>query len=169
MPDPTPATPDQLAKLYLRARDVPCPACNYNRRDGTTASCPECTHPFQLSDLFPIATDAVRRNLRMLCVVILLTHTLAVASAIYTFVVILRIALEVNALAPSYAHTLTRTGFHIVLGTAAIVFASRAWHAMRPAQPITRPALRHFMIAVLLLTATPLLSPILFAIFNFVL
>ncbi len=44
MPDlqPTPATPDELAAIFLRARDVPCPACGYNRRDGTTAVCPEC-------------------------------------------------------------------------------------------------------------------------------
>jgi hypothetical protein len=38
----TPATLDELATLYLRARDTPCPKCDYNRRDGTTAACPEC-------------------------------------------------------------------------------------------------------------------------------
>lgn len=37
-----PATPDELAATYLRARDVPCPGCGYNRRDGATAACPEC-------------------------------------------------------------------------------------------------------------------------------
>jgi len=38
----SPATNDELAALYLRDRDTPCPSCNYNRRDGTTSLCPEC-------------------------------------------------------------------------------------------------------------------------------
>jgi hypothetical protein len=46
MPDAPPptsrATNDELAALYLRDRDTPCPSCNYNRRDGTTSTCPEC-------------------------------------------------------------------------------------------------------------------------------
>lgn len=42
-PTPTPqATPDELATIYLRARDVSCPGCGYNRRDGQTTICPEC-------------------------------------------------------------------------------------------------------------------------------
>ncbi|MEM9374141.1 MAG: hypothetical protein AAGA55_10905 [Planctomycetota bacterium] len=47
-PDNIPATPDELAALYLRGRDVPCPGCGYNLRDGTSAVCPECTHHFTL-------------------------------------------------------------------------------------------------------------------------
>lgn len=50
-PGPTqPATPDEIATLYLRARDTPCPGCGYNRRDGTTAACPECHAAVHLSD-----------------------------------------------------------------------------------------------------------------------
>lgn len=43
-----PATPDELAALYLRDRDIDCPACGYNRRDGAAAACPECDHPLML-------------------------------------------------------------------------------------------------------------------------
>lgn len=43
-----PATPDELAPLYLRDRDVPCPGCGYNRRGGTSAACPECGHHLRL-------------------------------------------------------------------------------------------------------------------------
>lgn len=39
---PQPATDDELAAFYLRARDVLCANCGYNRRDGTGAACPEC-------------------------------------------------------------------------------------------------------------------------------
>ncbi|MCC5824032.1 MAG: hypothetical protein LAT64_13185 [Phycisphaerales bacterium] len=49
MPD-APAAPDELATLYLRARDVPCPGCGYNRRDGTAAACPECQISVHLTD-----------------------------------------------------------------------------------------------------------------------
>jgi|GEM_PF-2522908 len=37
-----PAGRDELAAVYLRGRDVACPGCGYNRRDGTGAACPEC-------------------------------------------------------------------------------------------------------------------------------
>lgn len=58
-PGPThPATPDELAAVYLRARDIPCPGCGYNRRDGTTAACPECGHTLKLeSDPHAIDPD----------------------------------------------------------------------------------------------------------------
>jgi len=48
---PTRATPDELAELYLRGRDVPCPGCGYNRRDGIGAHCPECRYSFDISSL----------------------------------------------------------------------------------------------------------------------
>lgn len=44
------ATPDELAALYLRGRDVPCPGCGYNRRDGITAACPECLNRLVVSN-----------------------------------------------------------------------------------------------------------------------
>ncbi len=47
--DPNPSGLDETASLYLRARDVPCPGCGYNRRDGTDACCPECGHVLTLS------------------------------------------------------------------------------------------------------------------------
>ncbi len=36
------ASDDELADLYLRGRDINCPSCGYNRRDGKDSSCPEC-------------------------------------------------------------------------------------------------------------------------------
>ena len=43
-----PATTDELAALFLCGRDSPCPSCNYNRRDGTTSTCPECGEQLRL-------------------------------------------------------------------------------------------------------------------------
>ena len=42
------ATNDELATLYLRDRDTPCPNCTYNRRDGTSDKCPECGSPISI-------------------------------------------------------------------------------------------------------------------------
>lgn len=55
-----PATPDELAALYLRARDVPCPGCGYNRRDGAVAICPECSKLFELR----IESTEIRQRIR---------------------------------------------------------------------------------------------------------
>lgn len=38
----TPLSSDELAAAYLKSRDIPCPNCDYNRRDGVSAACPEC-------------------------------------------------------------------------------------------------------------------------------
>lgn len=40
--NPPHASGDELATHYLRNRDTPCPKCFYNRRDATSATCPEC-------------------------------------------------------------------------------------------------------------------------------
>ena len=36
------ASDDELVGLYLKGRDVDCPSCGYNRRDGKVSFCPEC-------------------------------------------------------------------------------------------------------------------------------
>ncbi|MEZ6317371.1 MAG: hypothetical protein R3B49_01265 [Phycisphaerales bacterium] len=48
-PTPPPHRDDDLARLYLAGRDVPCPKCKYNRRDGDRARCPECGHALTLA------------------------------------------------------------------------------------------------------------------------
>lgn len=42
--DASPLSHDELAAAYLKSRDIPCPHCAYNRRDGMSAACPECGH-----------------------------------------------------------------------------------------------------------------------------
>lgn len=38
-----PATDEaEILRLYLTGRDVPCPRCGYNLRDGVAGVCPEC-------------------------------------------------------------------------------------------------------------------------------
>ncbi|GJM19621.1 MAG: hypothetical protein DHS20C14_18340 [Phycisphaeraceae bacterium] len=45
----TAAGDDEIARVYLRGRDAPCPKCGYNRRDGREAACPECGHALTLA------------------------------------------------------------------------------------------------------------------------
>ena len=66
------ATNDELAALYLRDRDTPCPKCNYNRRDGTTSTCPECGTEFQLTE----AVASTNANYKTLTKATLLLATL---------------------------------------------------------------------------------------------
>lgn len=53
------ATPDELATLYLRGRDVSCPGCGYNRRNGITAACPECDHSIDFENCVAPLSRAV--------------------------------------------------------------------------------------------------------------
>ena len=39
---------ENLLLVFLRDRDVPCPACAYNLRNLTTNHCPECGHAMAL-------------------------------------------------------------------------------------------------------------------------
>ncbi len=59
MAEPGQAAPSDIIALYLKGRDVPCPACNYNRRDDTTPACPECGHHLRLR---PIARNSLELN-----------------------------------------------------------------------------------------------------------
>jgi hypothetical protein len=54
MAEPGQAPPQDIIALYLQGRDVPCPACGYNRRDDTTPPCPECGHHLRLQ---PVARN----------------------------------------------------------------------------------------------------------------
>lgn len=56
-PTPPPNASDELARLYLAGRDVPCPSCRYNRRDSDRAACPECGHPLEL---WPVSRATLR-------------------------------------------------------------------------------------------------------------
>ncbi len=66
MQHPTPATPDELATVFLRARDIPCPNCNYNRRDSTTAACPECGTDIITAENLPFAAVLGPKRLRII-------------------------------------------------------------------------------------------------------
>lgn len=72
MPDfGLPATPDELAKLYLHNRDVPCPGCGYNLRNATAARCPECAYRLQLGPSVPDTIACSRKTLPRLALSLL--------------------------------------------------------------------------------------------------
>lgn len=43
-----PPAPDALLVEFLGHRDLPCPVCRFNLRDGVSAACPECGSPLEL-------------------------------------------------------------------------------------------------------------------------
>jgi hypothetical protein len=87
-PGPTQtATPDELAALYLRARDVPCPNCNYNRRDGVAAACPECAHSLWLAPETPDHLPVKARFARFLLWSLTAFGAITISFGIYVLIV----------------------------------------------------------------------------------
>jgi hypothetical protein len=83
-PPAGPATQDEVAALYLRARDVPCPACRYNRRDGVAAACPECGVRYN-----PIAQASQQMNKHLARKVLICTWVIVACSAVLNLTAIL--------------------------------------------------------------------------------
>lgn len=77
---PEPTRDDELARLYLAGRDVPCPKCRYNRRDSDRAACPECGHRLELTPPDPIGRAYVRAG-RVLGVALSLDALTSLGSA----------------------------------------------------------------------------------------
>lgn len=55
------ATADELARVYLRGRDVPCPGCRRNRREQAVAECPFCGLEIHVGASDPVARRAAQR------------------------------------------------------------------------------------------------------------
>ncbi len=49
MDAPDPVLPDEALRLFLAARDAPCPGCGYNLRGIQEATCPECGRAIELT------------------------------------------------------------------------------------------------------------------------
>ena len=86
MPANNQATDDQLAALYLRSRDTPCPNCNYNRRDSTSSTCPECNHSFTLVS---IGSLELTRYIRLAKTILLIT-------GFYALTVLIQNMMQIN-------------------------------------------------------------------------
>lgn len=81
---------DELAALYLRNRDTPCPGCGYNRRDGHTRACPECGIEFVFQVNHPTRPTLSLRFARLVLLFFILyasmeliSHAVAFAQMIY--------------------------------------------------------------------------------------
>lgn len=55
---------DQIARDYLRDRDITCPRCQYPLRDATSRICPECGCAFDLLVCDPKNPDEFQRLIR---------------------------------------------------------------------------------------------------------
>tara|TARA_R110002072_G_scaffold42064_2_gene117371 strand:+ start:29759 stop:30277 length:519 start_codon:yes stop_codon:yes gene_type:complete len=82
------ASDDELAAIYLRDRDVPCPSCDYNRRDGQSSTCPECGSALTL-----IGIDAaqVSNFTKLARSVLFYLWILAAAKSAYNLYILIRI------------------------------------------------------------------------------
>lgn len=68
---------DQLAKVYLKDRETPCPVCRYDRRDGTGAACPECGYLIRLQPIHPNPRE-VPPKILVLIGTLIITNAIAI-------------------------------------------------------------------------------------------
>lgn len=116
-----PTTPDQLATLYLRNRDTPCPACNYNRRDGATAACPECRTPLRLGDTTQTLSPRTAHTLRRLAMVsLIVASALTITSARGAY-------LAVQSWASDTTSTFFAKPWFVYAGTLISIITLAAW------------------------------------------
>lgn len=85
MAQPGQPTPQEIITLYLQGRDVPCPACGYNRRDDTAPPCPECGHHLRLQPMprNPLDTASLAYTLHAVSIAIAASAAITCGTIIY--------------------------------------------------------------------------------------
>lgn len=85
MAQPGQPTPQEIITLYLQGRDVPCPACGYNRRDDTAPPCPECGHHLRLQPMprNPLDTASLVYTQRAVSIAIAASAAIVCGAFIY--------------------------------------------------------------------------------------
>ncbi len=156
--DAAPLDNDKLAAAYLKSRDLPCPSCGYNRRDGETSICPECEH-----DLAIVHEDGgwkqqftgfASRYLMMLMVLGSI-FTLHLCHSVYSW---LGFWMDKNA-PRSYAYFfLTLCTFGLIMYFAVFLLSVSRWRGIRKGKAYTpkqlaRPMLLYIIVALLLAIA----------------
>lgn len=143
-----PASLDEVARLFLRHRDFACPGCGYNRRDGTTAACPECDLPLTFD-----ASEAARPLRTSMLWMLVALFLVSLVDAVFD------VALTtVSGWAPLGAWDVARHAYH--LGGGLLVCVSGAWCyvALRRHEPRPRSVSFWFRLTALLVVAKTLLG-----------
>ncbi len=134
------ATNDELAELYLRGRDTPCPSCNYNRRDSTSATCPECGTKLVLMGTDSTLVPKYDKLAQAVLLVIALTALFTVLQKSYTLFRLIRMIAEdsLGYLITDYSSAiLALVGACVYfLWIALFVIALRRWLIVRQGTPI---------------------------------
>lgn len=131
--EPTqPASRDELATVYLKGRDVPCPNCNYNRRDATRSKCPECQSPIEIGELQPQQFAISRSHARLIFMAIgLFSLIVAAESMLHMFTTYKLVARTGNLMAMFPWPLIYAWG--IVCSITATMVSRRGWaNARRP-------------------------------------
>lgn len=157
-PNLQPATPDELALIYLRARDVPCPNCHYNRRDDRNAACPECGHNLLIREGTPLESRAHTASLRRIANIILIAVALAIAGDLFNLVRSLLIVSRTGMPLQPMIYSFVWLGLNLLFAAIAMFLARKAAVALRPNPADTGAALRLLTLAVIAVLMTGILS-----------
>ena len=133
---PNQASDDELAAIYLRDRDVPCPSCAYNRRGGHSSTCPECGSALTL-----IGIDAAKVSnfTKLARSVLLYLWVLALLTTIYKLYYTINMAIAfINIPRPRvYYSWLISSSISFIFWLIIFFIALRRWRGARKNETIT--------------------------------
>ena len=148
MTAPDQATSDELSTLYLRNRDTPCPNCNYNRRNGTTATCPECGTPIQFTTVDSQQHLCHKRLIELVLLFIWLGAILKIVHLIFSTIYILKLV-SITQNGNPHRYEITSTFIEYVFWITILVLAFIRWRKVRRKQPIQDRAVISLLIALI--------------------
>ena len=160
MPDNPPptsqATNDQLAALFLRDRDTPCPSCNYNRRDGTISTCPECGDQLQLIAVDQTGQSREQTIIKALMLLLLIFVIIELIQNSLTLARWLYFAIGMGLIALPAGYLIAQT-LIVIAWLALLIFVIRTRRSLRNRTLITT---KQFVIPIVLFLSMHFLAKI---------
>jgi len=142
--NPPPSHNDAMITLFLKDRDEPCPSCGYNRRDGTTSTCPECGSQLELVSADQNYTKLAKYILMLIWIgasLQLLSNLMSWAQYILAFPLI--------GMPTGYVPYLIAQSISSIFWVSILILAARRWRCARRNEPIAVRAVLALMFSIL--------------------
>ncbi len=145
------ASDDELAAIYLRDRDVPCPSCDYNRRGGQSSTCPECGSVLTLIGIDAAQVSNFTKLARSVLLYLWVYALLAMAYKLYGTIRMAIVFYNVPRPPMYYAWIVTAT-ITTIFWLTIFIIAIRRWRRLRNNEPITINSVISPIVAILIFT-----------------
>jgi len=145
------ASDDELAAIYLRDRDVPCPSCDYNRRGGQTSTCPECGSALTLIGINAAQVSNFTKLARSVLFYLWVYALLAMAYKLYGTIQMVITFYNVPRPRMYYSWIVTAT-ITTVFWLTIFIVSIRRWRRLRNHELTTTKAVISPIVAILIFT-----------------